>query len=76
MANTYTLTEIHIAAGTPNKAKITVQVRDPITGVLTELSRTIDNPGGPAQTKIDNIVSDALAYLTSQYPGATFGVAT
>lgn len=72
MANTYTVTEIHIVAGTPNKAKITAQVKDPITGVLTELSRTVDNPNGTVQGRIDQIVSDALTYCNAQYPGATF----
>ena len=72
MATSYELQSIHIDTSTGiSKVSVNVKVTDSLTNVGAGLNRTIAALPGPAQTRVDGLVADAISYINAQYPGVT-----
>lgn len=73
MATTYQLTgiTINLNSGTPS-VSIRARSVDSVTGTAGEVQKDNIALTSGAQTRVTNLVQDAITYLNNQYPGATF----
>lgn len=71
MPNTYELMAIHIDTSTGvAKPSLNFRVTDSITGVTSGLDKQISPVPPAAQTQLDALVTSALSFINSKYPGA------
>lgn len=71
MANTYQLMNLQIDCSSGiNVAIFNIKMTDPLTGVSERFERKVQSPPAPAQARLDGVITDALTYINSLYPGA------
>lgn len=69
---TYTVQSVFLEfSGGVGKASIAVSATDVDTGTGYSLNRTVVNPSPQAQSRLNAIGADAIAYIQSKYPTIT-----